>query len=125
MDQPGSEQFTWHPEYQGQSQLQVRDELQREIASDQRQYALALEGADQRENDVLKSVIELEKRWGPYDMGWTEADSGELADRIVGFEWAREERQELFPYAEYRETAAPPGAIPSGDDAPWWAFWRR
>lgn len=125
MDDSGDERFAWHPEYQGKTKQQLRDELQGEIASDQRQYALALEAADQRENDVLKSVIGLERRWGPYDMGWAEADSGDLADRITAFEWAREERRQLFPYAEYRETVTPVSTAATGDEAPWWAFWRR
>lgn len=125
MDQSGDEHFTWHPEYQGQTRRQVRDDLQREIGSDQRQYALALEAADERENDALKSIITLEKRWGDYDMGWAEADTATLAERIASFEWAREERRKMFPYAEFRDTVSPPEANGTDDGVPWWAFWRR
>ena len=125
MDQAGDDRFAWHPEYQGRTREQVRDDLRREIGSDQRQYALALEAADERENDALKSIIALEKRWGHYDMGWAEADTADLAAQVVAFEWAREQRHELFPYAEYRESVAPAAPAAASGDAPWWAFWRR
>ncbi|HEV2108919.1 MAG TPA: hypothetical protein VGR16_11700 [Thermomicrobiales bacterium] len=125
MDETERERFVWHPEYRGQTRQQVQDHLRSEIASDQRAYSLALEAADERENDVLQSVITLEKRWGDYDMGWAETDPADLAERVAAFEWEREQRREIFPYTEYRDTISPPatGTAAAGD--PWWAFWRR
>ena len=60
--------FTWHPEYAGRLLLDVREELVREIAADQRAYALAMEAAESREDDALVSVLRLEKRWSAYDL---------------------------------------------------------
>ena len=60
--------FTWHPEYAGRLLLDVREELVREIAADQRAYALAMEAAESREDDALASVLRLEKRWSTYDL---------------------------------------------------------
>ena len=101
--------FTWHPEYAGRLLLDVREELVREITADQRAYALAMEAAEAREDDALVSVLRLEKRWSDYDLGWAEADPGQLADRILAWEWQREQRQELFPFSEMRESAPPAG----------------
>lgn len=125
MNEAHNDRFTWHPEYQGQTRQQVREHLRAEIASDQRAYSLALEAADERENDVLQSVIKLEKRWGDYDMGWAETDPTDLAERVTAFEWEREQRRELFPYAEYRDAISPPATDTAASDNPWWAFWRR
>ena len=102
--------FTWHPKYAGRLLVDVREELVREISADQRAYALAIEAAEAREDDVLASVLRLEKRWSPYDLNWAETDPGQLADRILQWEWEREQRRELFPFSETRETAAPPAA---------------
>jgi hypothetical protein len=101
----GEPTFSWHPVYHGRSGADVRRELADEIARDQRAYQLALEGAERAENQSLASVMELEKRWGVYSFDWADMDPDELAGRIVDFELARERRQELFPYAEYREDA--------------------
>ena len=87
--------------------MDVRNELVREIESDQRALALALEAAETREDDALSSVLDLEKRWSTYDLDWAEADPGELADRILRWEWERERRHELFPYAEMRDAERP------------------
>ena len=105
--------FTWHPEYAGRLVMDVRNELVQEIESDQRALALALEAAETREDDALASVLELEKRWSPYDLDWAESDPGELADRILRWEWERERRQELFPYAEMRDAERPVAPTPS------------
>ena len=102
--------FTWHPEYAGRLVLDVREELVREISADQRAYTLTIEAAEAREDDVLASVLRLEKRWSPYDLNWAEADPGQLADRILQWEWEREQRQELFPFSETRESSVPPVA---------------
>lgn len=99
--------FHWHPDYVGKSAAGVRSMLVSEIASDQRAYALTLEGAEEHEGDSLTSVIALERKWGPFDLNWAEADPGLVADRVVAFELERDRRQELFPYGEYRRSVAP------------------
>jgi hypothetical protein len=114
--------FTWHPEYAGRLVLDVREELVREIGADQRAYALAMEAAEAREDDALASVLRLERRWGPYDLNWAEADPGQLADRIVQWQWARERRQELFPFSEVREQSPLPDA-PQAQQS--WLGWLR
>lgn len=101
------EVFTWHPKHQGIPVASLRNSLATEIASDQRAYALTLEGAEEHEGDSLTSVLSLERKWGPYDLNWAEMDPGALADRIVAFERERERRQELFPFAEFRLANAP------------------
>jgi hypothetical protein len=121
----GDERFAWHPTYRGRTAREVRDELRVEIDRDQRQYALSMEGAEEHEQRVLASVIELERRWSGYDFGWLEVDPGELADRIVAFEWERERRQTLIPFEEYRRSLEPALAPPAAPEKPWWAFWRR
>jgi hypothetical protein len=103
-DSSAEPRFIWHPTYRGQSVAEVRDALATEIASDQRAYALTLEGAEEHEGDSLQSVISLERKWGPYDLNWAEVDPGPLADRIVNFELERERLQEMIPYSDYRNT---------------------
>ena len=126
----GDERFVWHPEYGGRTLGDVTASLRDELGRDQRAYALVLEGAEEREDAALASVLELEKKWGPFDFGWAETDAGVLAGRIAAFEWAREGRRELFPFEEYRRgegPAAVAGGGPGdreGSDRPWWAFWR-
>lgn len=109
--------FTWHPDYAGRLLLDVREELVSEISADQRAYALAMDAAEAREDDALTSVIRLEKRWSPYDLGWAETDPGQLAERILQWEWKREQRQELFPFSEMREQ------LPVADLPPTQASW--
>ena len=115
--------FTWHPEYAGRLLLDVREELLRDISADQRAYALAMEAAEAREDDALASVLRLEKRWSPYDLNWAEADPGQLADRILQWEWERERRHELFPFSETREQASLPDVPPA--QASWLGWLRR
>ena len=122
---PGDERFAWHPTYQGRTLRQVRDDLRTELSRDQRAYSLAMEGAEEHEQQVLASVIEIEKKWSAYDFGWAEADPAELAERIAAFEWEREQRRELFPFDEVRTARAAEIAPPPAPDRPWWAFWRR
>jgi hypothetical protein len=100
--------FTWHPEYAGRLVLDVRQELVREIENDQRALALALDASETHEDDALASVLKLEKRWSQFDLDWAEADPGDLADRILQWEWEREKRHELFPYSEMRSAASAP-----------------
>lgn len=95
--------FTWHPEYQGRLLLDVRQELVADISADQRALELAMEAAEAKESDALATVLKLEKRWSPYDLGWAEAEPGALADRILEWRWEQEKRHDLFPYAETRD----------------------
>jgi hypothetical protein len=113
----GDAVFAWHPQYQGRSVESVRRDLQTEIERDQRAYELALVGAEESEHDALASVVDLERRWSTYDFGWHEAAPDLLANRIVEFEWAREQRQELISWNEYRNTAGalPASGRPTGD----------
>lgn len=94
--------FSWHPEYAGQTFDTVERALASEIGRDQRQYHLALDGAEQSEHESLSSVVELERRWGNYAFDWAEMDAGELANRIVTFERERERRQEMISFSDYR-----------------------
>ncbi|MDQ3542115.1 MAG: hypothetical protein M3440_15665 [Chloroflexota bacterium] len=103
--------FTWHPEYAGQSFDTVERGLASEIGRDQRQYHLALEGAEQSEHESLTSIVELERRWGNYAFDWAEMDAGELAHRIVTFERERDRRQEMISFADYRSQ----GGLVGGD----------
>lgn len=97
--------FSWHPEYSGQHARQVTEDLARQIASDQRQHALAMDGAEEAEHDALVSVVELERKWGVYDFDWADQDADALATRIVAFELERERRQEMISWAVYRADA--------------------
>jgi hypothetical protein len=101
----------------------VRQELVDEISADQRAYELAMEAAETKESDVLASVMALDKKWSEYDMGWAEADPGQLADRILEWRWEQEKRHELIPFAEVR-AAAPPPPIPP-QQAAWLSFLKR
>ena len=114
--------FTWHPDYAGRLVVDVQRELVEEITSDQKALALALEAAESREDDALASVLRLEKRWSPFDLDWAEADPHELADRILRWEWEREKRHELFPYAEMRDLP-PAREIPPAQSS--WLDWLK
>jgi hypothetical protein len=116
------ERFEWHPTYRGRSVAQVRGAIREELASDQRRFALSLEGADRDEGAVLQTVVGLEKKWGGFDMDWAEADPDALADRIAAFEVERERRRELFPFraAAIGPTAAGgDGDLPTSRLPPW------
>ncbi len=125
MEAAGEERFAWHPEYRGRTVREVETELGQALRSDQRAYALALEGADQHENDALASVLPMERRWGGFDLDWAEADAPALAGQIAAFEWEREQRRELFPYADFQGADETAVGAAGEDEAPWWAFWRR
>jgi hypothetical protein len=105
--------FTWHPQYAGRTVFDVRQELANEISADQRALALALDAAEAREDAALESVLRLERKWSPYDLNWAETDPGELADRILAWEWERERRHELFPYSEMRDSQVPSPSPPA------------
>lgn len=104
---PGHEPgFTWHPVYAGKSFVQVQHQLADDIARDQRSYKLAMDGAEASEHDSLITVVELERRWSEYEFDWSEMDARTLANRILKYEEACEQRQEIFPFAEYRSSGA-------------------
>ena len=99
---PGAAVFEWHPQYAGRTLEEVTRELETEIARDQRAYEVALMGAEESEHDALASVVDVEKRWSPFHFGWNDAPPAELAQRIAGFEWEREQRREMISWQEYR-----------------------
>lgn len=115
--------FTWHPEYAGRTLFDVRQELVDDISADQRAYELAMDAAETKESDVLAAIMGLDKKWGEYNMGWAEADPGELADRILEWRWEQEKRQELIPFATFRSQAPLPELPPQ--QASWFSFLRR
>lgn len=80
----------------------MRADLAQQIASDQRQHQLAMDGADEAEHDALASVVSLERKWGVYDFDWADQDPEALAARIVAFEHEREHRHEMISWADYR-----------------------
>ena len=125
--------FDWHPQYRGRTVGEVRAELTDELRSDQKSYALAIDGPEENEGQILVRVVGLERRWGPYAMDWAGADIATVVDRAVAFEVARDRARELFPYGRYRDALAPTRSAvgagtasgSAGATAPWWAFWRR
>lgn len=119
------ERFEWHPEYRGRTVREVESEIHQALRSDQRAYALLLEGADGNENDALAALLPMERRWGAFDLDWAEAEAEALAERIVAFERERDRRRELVPYGDLRAATEPDAAAPGEEAAPWWAFWRR
>ncbi len=130
---PDASRFLWHPQYRGQTVDEVRSTLTDDLRSDQRSYAITIDGPAENESEILVRVVGLEKKWGPYALDWSTAEPATVIDRVIAFEQEREARRELFPYAEYRDrntTRTSGGSSGSGDgdpssDAPWWAFWRR
>lgn len=113
--------FVWHPEYIGESYESVRRQLEDDIERDQRAYNLALEEAEKEEFGAFNSVRELEKRWSDYDFGWAEVPPKYLADRILAFERARDERQELISWQDWKaEAIQQPEAPQVPDHKPDW-----
>jgi hypothetical protein len=115
--------FTWHPEYAGRTVFDVRQELIDDISADQRAYELAMDAAETKESDVLAAIMGLDKKWGVYDMGWSEADPGQLADRILEWRWEQEKRQDLITFADFRAQAPLPELPPA--QASWLSFLKR
>lgn len=106
-DAGAGDRFSWHPTYKGRTHAAVRRELATEIARDQRAYNLAMDGAEADEHDSLASVIDLDRKWSDFDLGWAEADPEELAGRILAFEAERDRRRQLMPWQEYRDEDLP------------------
>jgi hypothetical protein len=94
-----------------------------DISADQRAHELAMDAAETKESDVLASIMALDKKWSEYNLGWAEADPGQLADRILEWRWEQEKRHELIPYAELRSQAPLPD-IPA-QQASWLSFLKR
>jgi hypothetical protein len=99
---PPGDTFVWHPELKGKTVGEVRAALAQDIAADQRQHRLAMDGAEESEQEALASVVSLERKWGQYDFDWAEQDPERLAERIIEFERERERRQELISWSDYR-----------------------
>lgn len=106
------ETFVWHPKYAGSTREAVQQELLAEVQSDQRAYALALEGAEQYESEALQSVLQLDRKWGLLSLDWAEADPVALAEVMTAAEWQREERREMTPLAELTAGINRPGLEP-------------
>lgn len=100
-------EFTWHPDYAGNTFEGVERDLTDEIQRDQRSYHQALEQAEKEEFDAFQSVRELDKRWSDYDFGWFDVPPEALARRIVAFERARDARQEMFSWQEWKDNSLP------------------
>ncbi len=111
--------FAWHPGYKGRSVDSVRRELVDELRRDQRTYELSLQAAEQDEHASLQAIVKLDNRWCDYDLGWTEANVDQMADRVLKVEQERDRRQEMFPVKEMRDSLAPvstaPGVQPAGN----------
>jgi len=125
--------FAWHPIYKGREVESVHREVRDEIRRDQRAYELSLEAAEQDESASLQAIVKLDNRWCAYDLGWTEANVDQLADRVIAIERERERRQEMFPVREMRDTLAPVStkhgvqiaeekSISGGLNIPRWAY---
>lgn len=95
-------EFTWHPDYAGQSFDAVRRTLTDDIARDQQLYHHALEDAEKQEHDAFNSLRELDRRWSVYDFGWFDQRPEVLAQRILAFEQARESKHALFDWQTWR-----------------------
>ncbi|MBA3275094.1 MAG: hypothetical protein H0T72_04810 [Chloroflexia bacterium] len=108
------EKFSWHPVYSGKSFAQVHDALAQDIARDQRSYQLAMDAAEGAEHDSLSTIVELERRWSVYQFDWADTDPKRLADRILKFERACENRKEAMSIADYRAS----GALVEADESP-------
>lgn len=106
--------FTWHPEYQGRTRDSVVRDLAAAIAQDQRQYELALSGAEQEEHQALASIMELEKRWSQFTFDWADSDPNTLAEQVTDFELERDRRREMISYATYRDESRLRPDVPAG-----------
>jgi hypothetical protein len=118
-DQGNASRFTWHPHYRDRTVADVRAELLSDLEHDQRVFALAMDGAEEHEHDVLATVMQLDKRWGPFNLDWATAEPEALVASIVAFEKARDDRRELFGYDTFR----PPVDESQGSGSaprPWW-----
>ena len=112
--------FAWHPLYQGRDVESVRRDIVDDLRRDQRAYDLALQAAEQNESASLQSIITLDTRWSPFDLGWTEADPAQLASYVLVVELERDRQQRMASPKELRAEVTPPAiahAGPSGAEA--------
>ena len=116
-----SQKFAWHPEHIGKTYDSVRRSLEDDILRDQRAYDLALNEAENEEFGAFNTVRELEKRWSDYDFGWVDVPPQVLADRVLAFERARDERRELISWQDWKaETVTTPEAGSVAERKPDW-----
>ena len=111
-----SGKFRWHPAYAGRTYASVQRELEDALLLDQRTYQEALDNAEKEEFGAFTTIRDLERHWSTYDLSWAETDASALSARIVAFERARDDRQEMFSWQEWREESAPSPAEPAADD---------
>lgn len=113
--------FAWHPDYIGRSVDSVRRELMDCINRDKQSYYAALESAEKEEHGAFNTVRDLEKRWSQYDFAWHELPAERLADRIVEFERARDDRKELVEWNAWKSErhTTPVVAATTGEKQDW------
>ncbi|MCA9833874.1 MAG: hypothetical protein KC435_08020 [Thermomicrobiales bacterium] len=99
--------FQWHPDYAGRTIESVQREISENLRRDQLAYQNALNNAEREEFGAFATIRDLERKWSQYDMSWAEVDSTMLAERIVAFEHARDTRQELFSWQEWKANLEP------------------
>jgi len=120
VDSLPTDRFSWHPDYQGKTTAEVAKAIEAELARDQRAYQLTLAAAEDHEQAALATVLELERKWGTFDLNWAETDPTVLAEKIAAFEHARDEARELFPFDDYRERDRPSAPLVGpGRRVPW------
>ncbi len=111
--------FTWHPEYAGRLlSTCARSWLARFPPTNARTRWRWT--PPKRARTMRSTRCCGWKAWSAYDLNWAETDPGELADRILEWEWQRENRHELFPFAEMRESV-PQQALPPAQAS--WLDW--
>ncbi|MGC4190603.1 MAG: hypothetical protein QM589_05115 [Thermomicrobiales bacterium] len=106
--------FAWHPVYQGRDVESVRRDLADDLRRDQRSYDLALQAAEQDESASLQTIIKLDNRWSPFDLGWTEADPAQLSDYVLAVELERDQQQRMASPKELRAQVALPAIAHAG-----------
>lgn len=108
--------FAWHPVYQGRDVESVRRDIADELRRDQRAYELALQAAELDESASLQTVVKLDGRWSPFDLGWAEADVTQLTDYALAIELERDRQQRMARPKELANRVAPPAIAHAGPD---------
>ncbi|MGC4107716.1 MAG: hypothetical protein QM753_15450 [Thermomicrobiales bacterium] len=106
--------FAWHPAYQGREVESVRRDIADELRRDQRAYELALQAAEQNESASLQSILTLDGRWSPFDLGWVEADPVQLTDYVVAVEVERDRLQRMASPKQLWAQVPPPHIAHAG-----------
>lgn len=109
--------FAWHPVYQGRDVESVRRDIADELRRDQRAYQLALQAAEQNESASLQSILTLDSRWSPFDLGWTEADPAQLTDYVLAVEVERDRLQRMATPKQLWSQVPPPHIVHAGPAA--------